>query len=59
MCVAVALLLANPLSGILLEKLGAQLLGCFYLAIILLAGISLSIARGLLLKKWFVVREKI
>ncbi|CAJ0551445.1 Ff.00g113750.m01.CDS01 [Fusarium sp. VM40] len=58
MCVAVALLLANPLSGILLEKLGAQLLGCFYLAIIILAGISLGIARGLLLKKWFVLREK-
>ncbi|KAF4463212.1 monocarboxylate transporter 2 [Fusarium albosuccineum] len=47
--VGIALLLANPLSGIMLEKLGAQPLACFYLAIVFLAGISFTVARGLLI----------
>jgi hypothetical protein len=59
MCVAVALLLANPLSGILLEKLGAQLLGCFYLAIIVLAAIFFITGRSLLLGQWFVLRKRL
>ncbi|KAG5802789.1 hypothetical protein H9Q74_012360 [Fusarium xylarioides] len=59
MCVAVALLLANPLSGILLEKLGAQLLGCFYLAIIVLAAIFFITGRSLLLGKWLVLRRRL
>ncbi|KAF9771993.1 hypothetical protein IL306_010349 [Fusarium sp. DS 682] len=56
---AVALLLANPLSGTLLEKLGAQLLGCFYLAIIVLAAIFFTTGRALLLGKWFVLRARL
>ncbi|KAK2688075.1 Riboflavin transporter MCH5 [Fusarium oxysporum f. sp. cubense] len=59
MCVAVALLLANPLSGILLERLGAQLLGCFYLAIIVLAAIFFITGRSLLLGKWLVLRRRL
>ncbi|KAI1035190.1 hypothetical protein LB504_005825 [Fusarium proliferatum] len=59
MCVAVALLLANPLSGILLETLGAQLLGCFYLAIIVLAAIFFISGRSLLLGKWLVLRRRL
>ncbi|KAI1012187.1 hypothetical protein LB503_004443 [Fusarium chuoi] len=59
MCVAVALLLANPLSGILLEKLGAQLLGCFYLAIIVLATIFFITGRSLLLGKWLILRRRL
>ncbi|KAI1064017.1 hypothetical protein LB506_005497 [Fusarium annulatum] len=59
MCVAVALLLANPLSGILLEKLGAQLLGCFYLAIIVLAAIFFITGRSLLLGKWLILRRRL
>ncbi|KAJ4316006.1 hypothetical protein N0V84_008070 [Fusarium piperis] len=47
--VGIALLLANPLSGIMLEKLGAQPLACFYLAIVFVAGVSFIVARGLLI----------
>ncbi|KAM5346245.1 hypothetical protein ACJ41O_009250 [Fusarium nematophilum] len=56
--VGIALLLANPLSGIMLEKLGAQPLACFYLAIVFLAGISFTVARSLLIKNWFVFWKK-
>lgn len=58
MCVAVSLLLAIPLSGMMLEKLGSQLLACFYLGMIILAGISFVIARGLLIGKFFVLKCK-
>lgn len=59
MCVAFALLLAIPMSGMLLEHLGIQLLACFYLAIVCLAGVSFYVARALLIGKWFVLWEKI
>jgi hypothetical protein len=58
MCVAVALLLAIPLSGMMLEKLGSQLLACFYLGMIVLAGISFVVARGLLIGNFFVLKRK-
>ncbi|KAF4994231.1 hypothetical protein FDECE_13170 [Fusarium decemcellulare] len=57
MCVAVALLLAIPLSGMMLEKLGPQLLACFYLAIIALAGLCFVVARGLLIGNWRVFKK--
>lgn len=56
--VGISLLLAIPLSGIMLEKLGAQALACFYLAIILLAGASFYTARALLIGKWLVFFTK-
>ncbi|KAJ4251046.1 hypothetical protein NW762_011696 [Fusarium torreyae] len=56
--VGIALLVANPVSGIMLEKLGAQPLACFYLAIVVLAGVSFTVARGLLLGSFTTFKAK-
>ncbi|KAM0468753.1 hypothetical protein ACHAP7_010537 [Fusarium lateritium] len=57
--VGIALLVANPVSGIMLEKLGAQPLACFYLAIVVLAGVSFMVARGLLLGNFTSMRTRV
>ncbi|KAF4995266.1 hypothetical protein FGRMN_5231 [Fusarium graminum] len=57
--VGIALLIANPVSGIMLEKLGPQPLACFYLAIVVLAGVSFVVARGLLLGSFNILRARI
>ncbi|KAM0351772.1 hypothetical protein ACHAPU_002284 [Fusarium lateritium] len=57
--VGIALLVANPVSGIMLEKLGPQPLACFYLAVVVLAGVSFTVARGLLLGNFTDLRAKI
>ncbi|KAF5676177.1 riboflavin transporter MCH5 [Fusarium heterosporum] len=57
--VGIALLVANPVSGIMLEKLGPQPLACFYLAIVVLAGGSFMVARGLLLGDFTALKAKI
>ncbi|KAH7235518.1 major facilitator superfamily domain-containing protein [Fusarium tricinctum] len=59
LAVGIALLIANPVSGIMLEKLGAQPLACFYLAIVVLAGVSFMVARGLLLGNFTTLRTKV
>ncbi|KPM39571.1 hypothetical protein AK830_g7011 [Neonectria ditissima] len=56
--VAFALLIAIPLSGIMLESLGAQSLACVYLAIILLSGLCIFAARALLVEKLVDFRTK-
>ncbi|KAM0550691.1 hypothetical protein ACHAPJ_008755 [Fusarium lateritium] len=56
--VGIALLVANPVSGIMLEKLGAQPLACFYLAIVVLAGVSFTVTRGLLLGSFTTFKAK-
>ncbi|KAF4439182.1 hypothetical protein F53441_12646 [Fusarium austroafricanum] len=57
--VAISLLIANPVSGIMLEKLGAKPLACFYLGIVVLAGVAFSVARGLLLGSFTKLKVKI
>ncbi|KAF5543837.1 monocarboxylate transporter 2 [Fusarium mexicanum] len=47
--VGVALLIGNPLSGVVLEKAGAQTLAYLYLGIIVAAAVSIIVARGLIL----------
>jgi hypothetical protein len=43
----------------MLEKLGAQPLACFYLAIVVLAGVSFMVSRGLLLGNFTGLRAKV
>ncbi|KAF7557380.1 hypothetical protein G7Z17_g730 [Cylindrodendrum hubeiense] len=56
--VAFALLLSIPVSGIMLEKMGAQALACLFLAIIFLAGLCFFAARALLVGKLVDFRTK-
>ncbi|KAF5645122.1 monocarboxylate transporter 2 [Fusarium sp. NRRL 52700] len=57
--VGVALLIANPLSSLMLEKAGAKPLAFLYLGVILAAIISITVARGLLLGSFTTLRERI
>jgi hypothetical protein len=43
----------------MLEKLGAQPLACFYLAIVFVAGVSFTVARGLLIGNFTTFKTKI
>ncbi|KAF4501081.1 monocarboxylate transporter 2 [Fusarium agapanthi] len=57
--VGVALLIANPLSGVMLEKAGVKPLAYLYLGIILAAGVSITVARGLVLGTFTTLRARI
>ncbi|KAJ4151828.1 hypothetical protein NW765_013357 [Fusarium oxysporum] len=57
--VGLSLLIANPVSGIMLEKVGAKPLAFFYLGIVVLAGVSITVARGLLLSSFTTLRARI
>ncbi|SCO86364.1 related to monocarboxylate transporter 2 [Fusarium oxysporum] len=57
--VGLSLLIANPVSGIMLEKVGAKPLAFFYLGIVVLAGLSITVARGLLLSSFTTLRARI
>ncbi|KAF4417498.1 monocarboxylate transporter 2 [Fusarium acutatum] len=57
--VGVALLIANPLSGVMLEKAGAKPLAFLYLSIIIAAVVSITVARGLVLGTFTMLRARI
>lgn len=51
-----SLLISIPLSGIMLEKMGAEALGGFLASVVFVGGSSYYVARSLILKKWFAFR---
>lgn len=57
--VGVSLLIANPLSGIMLEKAGAKALAFLYLAVTFAALVSIVVARGLVIGNFLVLMTKI
>ncbi|KAG5806086.1 hypothetical protein H9Q74_009843 [Fusarium xylarioides] len=57
--VGVALLIANPLSGVMLEKAGAKPLAFLYLGITIAAVVSITVARGLVIGSFTRLRERI
>ncbi|KAF4953023.1 hypothetical protein FGADI_6293 [Fusarium gaditjirri] len=56
---ALWVLAANPVSGIMLEKAGAKPLAFFFLGIVVLAVVSIIVARGLLLRSFTTLRARI
>ncbi|KAH7153582.1 major facilitator superfamily domain-containing protein [Dactylonectria macrodidyma] len=56
--VAFSLLISIPLSGIMLENMGARPLACLFLALIFLAGLCFFAARALLIGKLVDFRTK-
>ena len=54
-----ALLIALPLSGLMIENMGAQALAGLLIAIVFLGGGCYFAARALLIGKWFALKTKI
>jgi hypothetical protein len=50
--VSFSLLLSLPLSGIMLDNMGAQALAGLYIAILFMAAVCFFAARALLIGKW-------
>ncbi|KAF5687996.1 monocarboxylate transporter [Fusarium denticulatum] len=59
MLVGLALLIANPLSSVMLEKAGAKPLVFLYLGIVIAAVISITVARGLVIGSFTKLRQRI
>ncbi|RBR03053.1 hypothetical protein FVER53590_01682 [Fusarium verticillioides] len=57
--VGLALLIANPLSSVMLDKAGAKPLVYLYLGIVIAAVISITVARGLVIRSFTRLRERI
>ncbi|KLO88633.1 monocarboxylate transporter 2 [Fusarium fujikuroi] len=57
--VGVSLLIANPLSALMLEKAGAKPLAFLYLGVTLAALVSIAVARGLVVGNFLVLMTKI
>jgi len=57
--VGVSLLVANPVSSVMLDKVGAKALAFLYLGVTLAALASMVVARGLVVGNFLVLKTKI